>query len=214
MRIESATLKPMEDGTGLRERKKAATRTAITAAAVKLALQEGPDNVRVTEIASEADVSPRTYNNYFSSIPEAICAGAADRAMLIGDALRQRPGNEPLAKAVAAAVTVADPSNGAGKEIVRLIVTTPSLRGEFFKVVIARENALADAIAERVGSPPGDFSPRLLAAAYLSATRVATHIWLHDDNADYAALINRAFELIAPMATAYEAERKTGKNAA
>jgi AcrR family transcriptional regulator len=212
--MERATLGRMDDGTGLRERKKAATRTAISAAAVKLALQEGPDQVRVTDIATEADVSPRTYNNYFSSIPEAICAGAADRAMVIGDALRQRPAHEALASAVAAAVLAADPSNGAGREIVRLIVTTPSLRGEFFKVVMAREKALADAIAERVGSPAGDIFPRLLAAAYLSATRVVTHTWLHDDNADYIALMTRAFHLLAPMATAYEAERKTGKNAA
>jgi AcrR family transcriptional regulator len=53
--------------TGLREQKKQATRDALRAAALRLALERGPDNVRVDDIAEAAGVSPRTYNNYFSS---------------------------------------------------------------------------------------------------------------------------------------------------
>jgi hypothetical protein len=45
---------------GLRDRKKLATRDAISAAALRLALQHGPDNVRVNDIAEAAGVSPRT----------------------------------------------------------------------------------------------------------------------------------------------------------
>ena len=53
--------------TGLREQKKQATRAALRAAALRLALEHGPENVRVDDIADAAGVSPRTYNNYFSS---------------------------------------------------------------------------------------------------------------------------------------------------
>jgi hypothetical protein len=83
-----------------------------------------------------------------------------------------------------------------------MIITTPLLRAEFFKTIIARDNALAGAIAERVGSPPGDLFPQILAAAYSSATRVVTHRWLQDDSVDFIAVLREAVGLIAPMAAA------------
>jgi AcrR family transcriptional regulator len=203
----------VEDGghPGLRARKKAATRDALSHAAVALALREGPDNVRVADIAAAAGVSPRTYNNYFSSVPEAICALAADQARRQGDALRDRPATEPLGEAVANAMLTSRPAapdaSGpiAGRDFVRMIITTPALRGEFHQAIMARENSLAEAIAERVGSPPSDLFPRLLAAAYCSAYRVVTRRWLDDQNADYRALLREALDLIAPMAAGYRA---------
>jgi AcrR family transcriptional regulator len=65
------------DGGGMRERKKLATREALSAAALRLALEHGPQNVRVDDIAEAAGVSPRTYNNYFSSREEAIMVALA-----------------------------------------------------------------------------------------------------------------------------------------
>src|SRR5207342_1939710 len=64
----SRTMRGMgtSDG-GMRERKKLATRRALSAAALRLAREHGPQNVRVDDIAEAAGVSPRTYNNYFSS---------------------------------------------------------------------------------------------------------------------------------------------------
>jgi AcrR family transcriptional regulator len=195
-----------EDCAGLRERKKIATRAAISHAAIRLALRHGLENVRVPDIAAEADVAPRTYNNYFSSIPEAICALASDRAMGIGDAVRQRPEGEPLAEAIGNAMSGLDPSIGSDKEVVRMIVSTPVLRGEFFKTVVARDAALAEAIAERVGAKPDDLFPQVLAAAYSSVTRVVTTRWLKSgDDTDYATLLRAALDLVAPMAAAYQA---------
>src|ERR1700684_3472572 len=70
---------------GLRERKKLATRQALGAAAMRLAVERGLENVFVEDIAAAADVSPRTFNNYFASKYEAICALALDRSMQIGE---------------------------------------------------------------------------------------------------------------------------------
>src|SRR5882762_5402426 len=90
---------------GLRERKKDATRKALREAALRLALEQGPDNVRVDDIAEAAGVAPRTYNNYFSSREQAIVAAiTAERALRIAAALRARPADEPLAEAVVAAL--------------------------------------------------------------------------------------------------------------
>ncbi|MFD0884857.1 TetR/AcrR family transcriptional regulator, partial [Streptosporangium algeriense] len=93
-----------EEAQDMRARNKRATREAIGAAALRLAVEQGSPLVRVYDIAAEAGVSPRTYNNYFSSREEAICAFQSDRARRMGQALLSRPADEPLAEAVLAAV--------------------------------------------------------------------------------------------------------------
>ncbi|NQW90660.1 MULTISPECIES: TetR family transcriptional regulator [unclassified Curtobacterium] len=57
---------------GLRERKRRATRRAIQAAALRIAIEDGLGAVTVDEISRRADVSPRTFFNYFPSKEQAI----------------------------------------------------------------------------------------------------------------------------------------------
>ncbi|AKK02704.1 TetR/AcrR family transcriptional regulator [Corynebacterium epidermidicanis] len=57
---------------GLRESKKAATRAAIAAAAAEIAMRDGADAVTVAAIAEAANVSTRTFHNYFASREEAL----------------------------------------------------------------------------------------------------------------------------------------------
>ncbi|WP_260981187.1 TetR/AcrR family transcriptional regulator [Curtobacterium pusillum] len=50
---------------GLRERKRRATRLAIQQAALRIAIEDGLPAVTVDEISRRADISPRTFFNYF-----------------------------------------------------------------------------------------------------------------------------------------------------
>lgn len=81
-------------GIGRRERKKLETRRAISRAALDLALENGLDNLTVEAISEAADVSPRTFFNYFPSKEDALVTDAAR----IGDELRplilERPAGE------------------------------------------------------------------------------------------------------------------------
>lgn len=174
-------------GDGLRERKKQATREALSAAALRLAVQRGLDNLRVEDIAAEAGVSPRTFNNYFASKAEAVASRHLDRARRIAAALRARPPAEPLWAAVTTAVLeqVGGGDRAPDREWtagVRLMTGERALYGEFLKANDQAERELAAAVAERTGTRPDrDLYPRLVAAAVGAALRVAVVQWLRAD---------------------------------
>jgi AcrR family transcriptional regulator len=56
----------------LRERKRTETWTALHDAATRLTLEKGPESVTTEQIAASANVSPRTFFNYFSTKEDAI----------------------------------------------------------------------------------------------------------------------------------------------
>ncbi len=78
----------------LRERKKLATRRAIQRVALDLVAERGYSRVTVEDIAEAADVSPRTFFNYFASKEAALIAADPERT----ERLRQRLVDEPAGK--------------------------------------------------------------------------------------------------------------------
>jgi AcrR family transcriptional regulator len=205
---------PSEGGQpeGLRERKKLATRRALGIAAMRLAVERGLENVLVEDIAARAGVSTRTFNNYFASKYEAICALAMDRGRLIGATLRDRPADEPLWAAITHAVleqhSPADQAPDKGWTTgVRAVIRSPALQGEFLKSQYVMQHVLAGAIAERTGTDAStDMFPRVIAGAVTAATQVAMERWLFaDPPVPLAPLIRLALRALSdglPAATA------------
>ena len=93
-----------------RELNKAATRQAITDAALELLRTKGPGNFTVEDIADAAGISRRTFFNYFSSTDAALASivhGFLDTAI---QQFRLRPAEEPLLESAQAALSaLADP---------------------------------------------------------------------------------------------------------
>ncbi|MCI2421350.1 TetR/AcrR family transcriptional regulator [Saccharopolyspora sp. K220] len=202
--------------TGLREQKKQATREALRRAALRLALERGPDNVRVDDIAEAAGVSPRTYNNYFSSREQAIVAAVtAERETRVATAVVARPARVRLADAVIEAVVAqyTDPSEP-GRDALLLIITSPALRDTFVDTATAMEHPLADAIAERL--PGADrYTARVLAASVAAAVRVALERWIQPPAAANGGLVVPSGSLpdllraaLAPLTPALNAAEK------
>jgi AcrR family transcriptional regulator len=177
---------------GLRERKKQATREALSLAALRLAVERGIDNVLVEDIAAAAEVSPRTFNNYFSSKYEAIAWREIDRVTRIGDVIRDRPADEPLWEVIETAVmtvyggaatdqaTAAPPPGWA--EGVQAFIRHPQMFGEILKGRALVVDVLAGAIADRLGLDRTlDMYPKVLAGSVMAAWQTAQEFWLRSD---------------------------------
>lgn len=160
----------------LRERKKQATRDAIGSAALRLALELGPQNVRVDDIVAAAGVSPRTFNNYFSSREEAIWAPRMDQMLGLAAALLARPAGEPVRDALRAVLLDQAAKIQQDKDTIRAIAASPAMRAEYFRGITQVEDVLARFVAERSGED--GLGPRLVAGAYTVALRVASEHWL------------------------------------
>src|ERR1700712_3503164 len=83
---------------GLRERKRADTRERLETAAVELALRDGIEHATVEAICDAADVSNRTFFNYFDSKEDAI-VGLKDTAITeqaVAEALEHADGLDAI----------------------------------------------------------------------------------------------------------------------
>lgn len=175
--------------TGLRERKKAATRAALSRVAMQLALEHGVEHVTAEAIATAADVAPRTFHNYFASKEEAIVAVMVDRARGFADALRARPADEPVWEALQNAIVaeLSGPPEVMAEFLaqMRMLKSSRSLRAHHLTVYEEVDRLLLTVIAERTGSDvKRDLYPRLLAAVAAAALKTSVLMWGEDDDRD------------------------------
>src|ERR1700736_2430441 len=84
----------------LRERQKSAPRRSLRRAALNLVAERGFAHVTIEDIAEAADVSPRTFFNYFPSKEAALFGADPDRVAALRErVVRQSPG-EPVLDAL------------------------------------------------------------------------------------------------------------------
>ncbi|MFF8690914.1 TetR/AcrR family transcriptional regulator [Streptomyces sp. NPDC015144] len=205
---------------GLRERKKQATRAALREAALRLAVEHGPDQVRVEDIAEAAGVSPRTYNNYFASREQAIVSAVTDdRETRIAAAVAARPAGVRLADAITEAVVGQYTDTGEQTPRALLLITTrTALREAFLGTTAAIEPPLAAVISERLGGT-GAQTARVLAASVAAAVRIALEEWLRPAESPGAGglvvpsgpLADRLRAALAPLAPALDAAERAAR---
>jgi AcrR family transcriptional regulator len=198
---------------GLRERKKQATRKALREAALRLALERGPDNVRVDDIAEGAGVSPRTYNNYFSSREQAIVAAVtAEREARVAAAVAARPAGTRLADAVIEAIVEQYTNPGSNdQDVLRLMTAQPALRDAFLDAAAQIEDPLTAVIADRIGDED-QHTARVFSASVAAAVRVALQRWLRPAGSGLVVPTGSLPELLraslAPLAPAFDAAER------
>ncbi|GGY85818.1 TetR family transcriptional regulator [Streptomyces nitrosporeus] len=177
----------MESSTGLRERKKAATRQAVHEATLRLTVEHGFDHVTVEAVADAAGISRRTFSNYFTNKEDALLYGEEQHIRALVQAVRDRPAEEPAWAALRAAVgqfteRMAPPEREWAVRT-RLALRHPSLLARQLADHAALERDLADAVAARTGPAAGTVRPVVLAAGFLSSLRIAMRTWIEEDEA-------------------------------
>ncbi|SFU15471.1 TetR/AcrR family transcriptional regulator [Arthrobacter sp. ov118] len=166
-----------------RELNKAATRQAITDAAMELLRTRGPGNFTVEDIADAAGISRRTFFNYFGSTEAALASvtfGFLDTAL---QQFRLRPAGEPiLESARAALVELADPMTVAPvAELYSLGQTNPQLNRSELEAwdhcTAQIINAARERFALTAGGDIDELYLRALAGSIISCGKAALDVW-------------------------------------
>jgi AcrR family transcriptional regulator len=199
-----------EPRASLRERKKLATRRSLRRHALDLVAEHGFANVTVEDIAEAADVSPRTFFNYFPS-KEAVLFGAdPDRAASLRDRLLRTAPGAPALDALR--IVIAEDAQAAVDELRELggnpvdwlrrmkeARADPHLRAAHSAQMALVERAATEGLAQRLGADPDqDPYPGLLAAMGASAFRACISFWAGSGGTvPLPQLIDLAFRALA-----------------
>jgi AcrR family transcriptional regulator len=163
----------------LRDRKKAATSEALHRAAMRLATERGLEHVTVEAIAEEANVSRRTFSNYFANKEDALLYGYRTSVDQVLSALRALSVTEPawtaLARSTGAMYEAMTDATPEGIARWRMIRKHPTLLAAQLALHARFEADLAAELATRTRDL---LTARLMAAAFLATMRTAVQYWL------------------------------------
>jgi AcrR family transcriptional regulator len=161
---------------GLRERKKARSRLAISNVATKMFIERGFDDVTVAEVAAAADVSVATIFNYFETKEELFF----DREGEVIEAQRrfilERKAGETITSVLHRAFLAAieawvPPLMADGASFLRTIEGSSALRARVRLGFEKAEASLAETIAKETEAVAGDPTPQIVAALLVAIQR-------------------------------------------
>lgn len=188
---------------GLRERKKDATRRALAEHALELALQRGFAGFTIAELVADVGVSRRTFSNYFAS--KADCIAAVTEGWLddVLEAIRLAPADASLLEVLQTGL-IAVAQEGAARwgALQSVADAEPDLQAR----LLAGDEAVAELVSGEVSARSGlaadDIRVRLVAGFAVTAGREVLTRWAKQDrpgdNAELAALLETAFSVLNP----------------
>ncbi|MDG6101821.1 TetR family transcriptional regulator [Dactylosporangium aurantiacum] len=188
----------MTAGQERRARRRAQKRREIKLAAVRLALERGPDALTVEAISAAADISVRSFFNYFSAKEETLAMDSSWTAEELLALLAARPADEPPVRSMRAiAKEIADSFAPAREELELwqrhpdlLAIGQPESEEDIFPALIA-------AVAERIGADPvRAVYPGLLVTTSFGVVHSAVRASWVEGAAPVEALIDEMFDLL------------------
>ena len=183
-----------------RARRLASKREAVKRIAVRLALDEGLENVTVEAISDAADITPRTFYNYFATKEGALVMERSWTGEETAELLRSRPGDEPVWDSLREVLTEIAVSLGSRREDARMYHELYRRHPELLST--QRSDAteelsgpLTDAVGERTGlDPDSDVRPTAIVQAALSIMQAAVRFhWSAPDRAPIQEVVAGGF---------------------
>ena len=161
---------------GLRERKKAKTRLAISNIATKMFIKRGFDDVTVAEVAAAAEVSVATVFNYFETKEELFFDREGETIEAQRRFICERKAGETIPSVLhrefLAAIDAGVPELMLnGPSFLRTIEGSSALRARVRLGFEKAEALLAETLAEETVAAAGDPTPELVAAMLVAIQR-------------------------------------------
>ncbi len=188
----------MSNQGGLRERKKEATRQAISDVATELFLARGFDNVSVAEVADAAEVSRMTVFNYFPRKEDLFFDREEESRQLLRAAFAERPATEaPIATLRKLVHSLADRVHPFAKftdgtaKFWRTVAESPALSARAREMRDDLIDDLATLLAAAVKRPLADADARLAASMVIAALTVGYAEGLREHKARKPASVAR-----------------------
>jgi AcrR family transcriptional regulator len=163
---------------GLRERKRERTLSALVDAAARVFAQRGYDAATIEEIAAEVDVSPRTFFRYFPGKDAVALSWLDDYYAAVQAGLAARPADEAPLDALTAAAMAAwrDVSPQAYAQTMELAQESPVLLAAWLRRDDVESRRVVATLAAREQRPADDLGLRVLVAGFGATMRVATEV--------------------------------------
>ncbi|AFM15624.1 transcriptional regulator [Mycolicibacterium chubuense NBB4] len=163
---------------GLRERKKSQTRRAIRREAFRLFHEHGFANTTVEQIATAAEVSPRTFYRYFG-VKEAVLL-SEDQITPIVEAFAAAPPELSIVGAYrhAVAEVFGRLSPEERDDLVtgeRLMYAVPEARGLLYTAYVELTDLITEALQQRPDAPTDAVERRVIAGAIVGVLIAAAH---------------------------------------
>lgn len=199
---------------GLRERKRLATRRAIQVAVLDLIVEHGLDAVTVDMVSRQADVSPRTFFNYFTSKEEAVVGDPP--ALPDGGDLERFVAERdvPVLSSLIDLLTTSVESATVDRELVvlrrRVLRAHPDLLARRIASTRVFEERLTTVVAQRMAADEGLASDdaslvsraHLVSLVSIATLRHAWAEWIDDDDVDH--LSDMRYSLRARMEASFD----------
>ena len=180
---------------GLRERKKAKTRTAIQHVALRLFREQGYEATTIEQIAEAVEISPSTFLRYYGAKEDLVLTDDYDP--LIIEACRTQPAElGPIQatrrgfRAVFDRLTEGELADM--RDRAELALAVPELRAGMLDQFAQTIRQITDLVAERVGRASDDFAVCTQAGAILGVMFSAEFYSVEHPGSDLVALLDDA----------------------
>jgi AcrR family transcriptional regulator len=173
---------------GLRERKKAKTRTAIQEHALRLFRDHGYDQTTVEQICEAAEVSESTFYRYFPTKEDVALHDRYDPLLI--SAFQAQPAELTPIQALRGAMRsvfdeLSEQERAAERERTSLIVSVPAVRARALDQLSETLPMLVELLAERTGHKTDDPALHNLAGAVYGIAVAAMLTAANDPTSDY-----------------------------